>query len=308
MGQKRKPKNTVFFEEEVVRREDAANILNELRENREQEEKRILKQSPQDSENSQATKSKNKRGKAKKRQIVAQNESELQSQQSISNNEHLEDVIKIKKRRKNSERFVVEELNTEVENVHKKVNKLKKSRQVLEHNEDELSVKKSRKRKSVDATEDKDEDASAITDKGTEQSQTSLESVKSKPTESKRSLKRKKHEKLLEEKKIKTDLKMKENALNYVSKWKHARSEWKFEKLKQIWLQQNLFAVEKIPEEFWQNIVDYFNGSRGAIRNAILSEALKIIEHEDKTEEQNDDDNYQTRLKRARDMVQSLEE
>lgn len=132
-----------------------------------------------------------------------------------------------------------------------------------------------------------------------------------KPTEKPESIraqKRNKYAKLLEAKQLKSELNAQQNALNYLSKWKHSRDQWKFEKLKQVWLQQSLFDLSKIPNEFWDTTVDYFSGARGAIREKILKDALEIIEKDDNTEEENLDEEYMQKLKRARDIVQNLQE
>ncbi|KAL1506058.1 hypothetical protein ABEB36_005489 [Hypothenemus hampei] len=121
--------------------------------------------------------------------------------------------------------------------------------------------------------------------------------------ESNRALKRKKHAKFLEEKKLKIDIELQQKTLNYLSKWKHSRSEWKFEKLKQIWLQQNLLDNTKIPDQFWDTVVEYFCGSKGHSRQIILDDAVKVIE----SEENSDSDLHQTKLKRAKDIVQRLQ-
>ncbi|XP_044256103.1 uncharacterized protein C7orf50 homolog [Tribolium madens] len=123
-----------------------------------------------------------------------------------------------------------------------------------------------------------------------------------KKTESIRERKRKKHAKLVEEKKIKAELALQEKALNYLSKWKHDREEWKFEKLRQIWLQHNMYDESKVPQEFWETLVEYFSNSKGKSRDVMLKEALKIIEGED-------DENKNTcKMERARDIIQNLQE
>lgn len=289
MGQKRKSKNTIFFEEEIVRKEDAGNILNELKQRQQEEKKFKSKQ-----KNAETNEDKKKRRKTKRHETTTDAESETHNEQK--DQEGFTEVKK--KKKKNITNQSVEDQNSEIGNVKIKVKKAKRDKSGSETTE-ELVTKKSKKRKN---------EVEEIPNGDVKKKATSTEeTVKSEPKESKRSLKKKKYAKLLDEKKSKADLKMQENVLNYLSKWKHARNEWKFEKLKQIWLQQNIFAVHKIPDEIWQAVVEYFNGSRGAIRNAILTDALKIIE-EDHGEEQTDDENYQTRLTRARDMVQSLEE
>lgn len=136
--------------------------------------------------------------------------------------------------------------------------------------------------------------------------------------ESIRAMKRRKHENLLKEKKLKHELDMQQKSLNYLSKWKHSRTEWKFEKLRQIWLQQNMYDTAKVPDQFWDTLVEYLSGSKGQIRKVLIKEALGVIEKKEakKSEEENNDVEEESEekvddaniIKRARDVIQNLEE
>ncbi|KAJ8933906.1 hypothetical protein NQ314_013706 [Rhamnusium bicolor] len=195
-------------------------------------------------------------------------------------------------------------------------NKIKKRKKVSQPNElikangncdeekdsfTEIKIKKRKKSKSSDDLKLKED----LEENG----QVDVQKSEKKNSESIRAQKRKKHAKLLEEKRLKAVVATQQNVLNYLSKWKHSRDEWKFEKLKQIWLQQNLFDCSKIPNEFWETAVDYFSGSKGFIRNCVLRDALKIIENENESsQEDNADENYLLILKRARDIVQTLQD
>lgn len=295
MGLKRKPKSIVSFEDEIIKKDDADNLLRRLKKT-ESDDKSLIQSEPEDPILSKKAKKKHKK--------------ELSKGEIEDNHyENTEQSLKIakKKKRKNAEEILESNESDEIGIIPKKSKKNKKINRTSENTEQETSTKSSKKAKSRKdenkaedtLTEDKDKDSAGQNHND--------EVTKPKP-ESKRSLKRKKHVKLLEEKKLKADLKMQQGVLNYLSKWKHARGEWKFEKLKQIWLQQNLFVVSKIPEEFWESTLEYFNGSKGAIRKVIFKEGLKIIEEDDKSEVDNDDEEYLTRLRRAREIVQSLEE
>ncbi|XP_044748245.1 uncharacterized protein C7orf50 homolog isoform X2 [Coccinella septempunctata] len=124
---------------------------------------------------------------------------------------------------------------------------------------------------------------------------------KSEKSLSKRALKRTKHQQLLDQKKKESDNESQQKALNYLSKWKHARSEWKFEKLRQVWLVQNIYDSGKIDEKYWETLIDYLNNSKGKVREKVINEAIKIIENEEI--ELND----QMKFKRAKDIVQCLQ-
>lgn len=300
MGHKKNPKNIVFFEDEVIKKDEADGLLSRLKET---DIKRKTSEKQQENEVDFSKTEKKKRKKMKRLQEEVENETV--NEPNEINQEFIAEKVNKKKVKRQGE-STDSQSNTGEENCNKKAKKSKKSKEIHE-NIDEEPPKKSKKRKHVQ------EDENQVNGNTTEENNTSnkeddIESAKKPKPESKRSLKRKKHAKLLEEKKLKADLNMQQSVLNYLSKWKHARSEWKFEKLKQIWLQQNLFIVDKLPEEFWSTVVEYLNGSKGATRKIILKGALKIIEEEDKTEGENDDEDYQTKLRRARDVIQSLEE
>lgn len=126
--------------------------------------------------------------------------------------------------------------------------------------------------------------------------------------ESIRAKKRQKHAKLQEEKRLKSELAMQQKGLNYLSMWKHSRNEWKFEKLRQVWLQQNMYNSAKVPNEFWDVLVQYFSSSKGKARNTIINDAIKIVEQEDSETNETEKEDFMIKLSRARDIVQNLQE
>ncbi|KAI4462659.1 hypothetical protein MML48_4g00001126 [Holotrichia oblita] len=125
--------------------------------------------------------------------------------------------------------------------------------------------------------------------------------------ESIRAKKRRKHMELIQAKKLRHEIDLQQKCLNYLSLWKHSRSQWKFEKLKQIWLQQNMFDDTKIPDEFWDTLVEYFNSAKGQAKSSLLSSAVKIV---DSVEEMDDASPEKTNVKylRARNIVQNIQE
>lgn len=134
-------------------------------------------------------------------------------------------------------------------------------------------------------------------------------------SDSKRAQKRKKHQTLLAEKKVKVEVTTQSKCLSYLSLWKHNRSEWKFEKLKQIWLQQNMFDSDKVTEPFWEILLAYIANAKGKIRTIIIGEANKIIEaeaenvsHQEDGEEAVEMSFDDVKLQRARDVLQNLHE
>ncbi|KAL3266606.1 hypothetical protein HHI36_010770 [Cryptolaemus montrouzieri] len=186
------------------------------------------------------------------------------------------------------------------ENVKVKITKKKKDGRNLSSNisddlqEVETPNSKPKKRKRTEETESKgsEVDKSSSTDKKDED----------KPL-SKRAIKKIKHEKLLNEKRMKVDMGLQQKALTYLSKWKYDRTNWKFEKLTQIWLLHNLYDSSKIEDNIWDIVVEYFSNSKGQIHKTILQEAIKIAEND-----QSINDIEKIKLVRARDLIQTLQE
>ncbi|XP_023247147.1 uncharacterized protein C7orf50 homolog [Copidosoma floridanum] len=128
--------------------------------------------------------------------------------------------------------------------------------------------------------------------------------VKKKP--SKRQLKREKAAKREAEVKEKVKLEVIEKALNYVSKWKHARSQWKFEKVKQIWLINHLLSDTYIPDEHFPTVMEYFEGCKGQARKQLIDKAMEIIRKAEDNIEEDETVVETTEYKRARHLIQAL--
>ncbi|XP_029178086.1 uncharacterized protein C7orf50 homolog [Nylanderia fulva] len=129
---------------------------------------------------------------------------------------------------------------------------------------------------------------------------------------SKRQLKREKaiqraiHE--VNQKKESSRINAMQKALNYISMWKHSRTEWKFEKLKQIWLMDNLLDENSIPDTSFPLVLEYFEGCKGMAREVLLRKGMEIIR---KAEEKRDNENENEIIesvayKRARQLLQAL--
>lgn len=124
---------------------------------------------------------------------------------------------------------------------------------------------------------------------------------------SKRQKKREKFEKLKAENKLKSETQMQQKALNYLSLWKHNRNEWKFEKLRQVWVQNHMFDKVSVPDEFWDTVVEYFGGAKGRIRQVLTEQCMKILEDcESKKDDSEDSDD--TKYERARALLQNVQE
>ncbi|KAF9413137.1 hypothetical protein HW555_008579 [Spodoptera exigua] len=123
---------------------------------------------------------------------------------------------------------------------------------------------------------------------------------------------------------------LKSQCLNYLSQWKHDKPNWKFMKARQVWLFKNKFSTHLIPDASWPTLLEYFESAQGNIRKILLEDAHKVIKQMDewtesqKEETQKDDEDDQDNedseespkpkkpddsvYKRARDLIQCLEE
>lgn len=129
-----------------------------------------------------------------------------------------------------------------------------------------------------------------------------------KKVESIRERKRKKYKDLIEQKRLKNEENMQKQCLNYISKWKHARDSWKFEKLKQIWIQKHIHDNVMIPNEFWNLVLEYFNNGKGKTRDMLLKDSLKIVEEVDSAKDEDIPEEKKLKYNRAREIIQHLQE
>lgn len=90
--------------------------------------------------------------------------------------------------------------------------------------------------------------------------------------------------------------------------WKHSRSEWKFEKIRQIWLIDNLLDENSIPDTIFPIVLEYFEGCKGMAREVLLRKGMDVIR---KAEEEEDEENRNEIMesiayRRARQLLQAL--
>lgn len=129
--------------------------------------------------------------------------------------------------------------------------------------------------------------------------------------------KKAKHQTIVEVSKLDSRQRERQRNSEYLHKWKHARIEWKFEKLRQISIQNNLFNDEdnkgatndEQPDDIWAITVEYLAGTQGSARNKIVQKAEEIINEIDgRINEFNK--NELVKLKnyhRARELLQLLQ-
>lgn len=101
-----------------------------------------------------------------------------------------------------------------------------------------------------------------------------------------RQKKKAKHQTNVEVNKLDSRQRERQRNSEYLHKWKHARIEWKFEKLRQISIQNNLFKDEEVGDNAaaasdddvtWAITVEYLAGTQGAARAKIVQKAEEII-------------------------------
>lgn len=128
-----------------------------------------------------------------------------------------------------------------------------------------------------------------------------------------RQKKKQKHKQRLELQKDQTENKERYRNEEYLRKWKNLRSEWKFEKLRQISIQQTVFDEDKIGAEMWPIALEYLSGSKGAAKAQIIKLAEQCIEALDKQCSQEISEEEQkaiydsSKYQRARDLLQSFD-
>ncbi|XP_053952942.1 uncharacterized protein C7orf50 homolog isoform X2 [Anastrepha ludens] len=129
-----------------------------------------------------------------------------------------------------------------------------------------------------------------------------------------RQKKKKKHEQRLQTTKDQTVSKERYRNEEYLRKWKNARAEWKFEKLRQISIQRTVFEEEKISAEMWPIALEYLSSSKGAAKAQVIKLAEECIDELDKqcaqpnsSEEERKAVIDSSRYQRARDLLQSFD-
>eukprot|EP00826_Nyctotherus_ovalis_P065168 TRINITY_DN9572_c0_g3_i2.p1 TRINITY_DN9572_c0_g3~~TRINITY_DN9572_c0_g3_i2.p1 ORF type:complete len:150 (-),score=23.09 TRINITY_DN9572_c0_g3_i2:14-463(-) len=73
-------------------------------------------------------------------------------------------------------------------------------------------------------------------------------------------------------------------ALKYLTDWESKSSAWKFHKITQGWLLDNMYNADLVTTHYFKLLRKYLKGLKGRLRETIKSEAVKVIEHPDKVE------------------------
>ncbi|CAD6201391.1 GSCOCG00000194001-RA-CDS [Cotesia congregata] len=228
-----------------------------------------------------------------------------------------DEVTHVEKKSKKKSKAV--EQNDEEQVVESKVKQKRKKNK--EEPVEEVPVKKAKT--DEESIEDVDEDVAELHEEG------KIRKIIKKSGEkgpSKRELKRKRLEEKNAQIKLASKQEAMDKALNYVSmlnffstllhlteilvqQWKHAKSQWKFEKLKQIWLMDNLLDQECVPDSVFPTVLEYFEGCKGMARETLYKKGVEVIKKYEQNQEKEDetDEVVETvEYKRARELLQAL--
>ncbi|GJJ76229.1 hypothetical protein EMPS_08588 [Entomortierella parvispora] len=77
--------------------------------------------------------------------------------------------------------------------------------------------------------------------------------------------------------------------LQYLVEWKRSRDTWKFQKLRQVWLINNMYDDKQIPSTHWEIYLEYIHDLKGAARTSAINDAKKIVEAPETEEEEKKD-------------------
>lgn len=128
-----------------------------------------------------------------------------------------------------------------------------------------------------------------------------------------RQKKKQKHLQRLEAQKDQSADKEAKRNEEYLKKWKDNRQDWKFEKLRQISIQNFAFDEQKLSEDIWPIALEYLASSKGAAKAILTKLAEDVIQELDKKCDQLSEDEERknivesSRYQRARNLLQSFD-
>lgn len=124
----------------------------------------------------------------------------------------------------------------------------------------------------------------------------------------KRAKQREKHAKNQEAKQEKSKDRDRQEVREYLRTWSEEKEKWKFQKLKQIYIQTHVFDVDHLDEEIWPVALEYLSETKGSGKDALLKRAEDVVKEIDKQAKDSEDDSlFQgSKYKRARELLQSI--
>jgi len=91
-------------------------------------------------------------------------------------------------------------------------------------------------------------------------------------------------------------------AIGYLLGWKSKDKDWKFRKLRQTWLLQNIYDKEKVSKANFKILLEYLEDLKGAAREQTLKEAKEFVE----ANEDNEECTEKRKLKRSLNVLKVL--
>ena len=95
---------------------------------------------------------------------------------------------------------------------------------------------------------------------------------------SRRQQKRERKQEHLKVQRLQKEKSQKSGVKMYLKTWKKNRDQWKFEKLKQNWILDNLFDDTQVSDKLWPTVLQYFQESRGNVRKVLNERCVKFVD------------------------------
>ncbi|XP_065086291.1 uncharacterized protein C7orf50 homolog [Ochlerotatus camptorhynchus] len=123
-----------------------------------------------------------------------------------------------------------------------------------------------------------------------------------------RGKKREKHAKNEDERKEKAKEREKEEVRQYLQTWNDDRDQWKFQKLKQIYIQEHVFDEDHLDGDIWPLVLEYVSGTKGSGREGLTKRAESVIKEVDQQAKDGGDESLLdgSKYQRARELLQYL--
>lgn len=172
--------------------------------------------------------------------------------------------------------------------------------------EDEVCISSKKSKLSKNVSQDSDDELHEPT---LQEINESLKPENLKNIETVRQKKRAKHQKVVEVNKHSSMEREILRNVEYLNKWKSNREAWKFEKLRQISIQNHLYDEQNIDDNMWWLIIEYLSGAKGAARDFIIKKSEQVINEIDgRLTETNKKELLSLKnYNRAREMLQLLQ-
>ncbi|XP_053688267.1 uncharacterized protein C7orf50 homolog [Sabethes cyaneus] len=129
------------------------------------------------------------------------------------------------------------------------------------------------------------------------------------PTSSaKRAKRREKHAKNQQDKQEQSKNREKQDVCQYLQTWNDNREKWKFQKLKQIYIQEHVFDEDLLDDTIWPIVLEYISGTKGSGKETLSNRAKTIIKDVDRQAKDSGDKSLLegSKYRRARDVLQYL--